>query len=41
VVTVRTDPDQPGWLYVDIRYRVRESNTLTNFVYPFYLQEAG
>lgn len=38
-VKLRIDPAQPGRLLIDIRYRVRESNALGNFVYPFYLTE--
>ncbi len=29
-----------GRLYIDIRYRVRDTNTFYNLVYPFYLLEA-
>ena len=28
-----------GFLEIDIRYRVRRTNTFYNLVYPFYLQE--
>lgn len=38
-VLVRPDPDRPGWLLIEVRYRVRESNTFFNLVYPFYLAE--
>jgi phage baseplate assembly protein W len=38
-VKVRIDPDRPGWLFIDIRYRVRASNSIANLVYPFYLTE--
>jgi phage baseplate assembly protein W len=37
-VLVRADPPI-GKLYIDIRYRVRRTNTFYNLVYPFYLQE--
>lgn len=40
-VAVRVDPATPGRLLIDIRYLVRESNALANFVYPFYLMEDG
>ncbi len=40
-VAVRADPATPGRLLIDIRYLVRESNTLANLVYPFYLMEDG
>jgi phage baseplate assembly protein W len=39
-VTVRADPPR-GLLRIEIRYRVRTTNTFYNLVYPFYLQEAG
>jgi phage baseplate assembly protein W len=38
-VQVRLDPDQPGLLSIEIRYLVRASNSVGNFVYPFYLTE--
>ena len=38
-VQVRLDPDQPGLLSIEIRYLVRASNSIANFVYPFYLTE--
>lgn len=37
-VEVRADPPQ-GLVNVDVRYRVRTTNTFYNLVYPFYLQE--
>jgi phage baseplate assembly protein W len=37
-VEVRADPP-PGRLTIDIRYRVRATNTFYNLVYPFYLLE--
>lgn len=39
-VTVKVDA-QPslGRMNIDIRYRVRTTNTFYNLVYPFYLQE--
>ena len=37
-VLVRADPPR-GKLFIDIRYRVRRTNTFYNLVYPFYLQE--
>jgi phage baseplate assembly protein W len=30
-----------GLLQIDVRYRVRRTNTFYNLVYPFYLQEGG
>jgi len=38
VVAVSAQPDL-GLLEIDIRYRVRSTNTFYNLVYPFYLQE--
>lgn len=29
-----------GQLVIDISYRIRQTNSRSNFVYPFYLQEA-
>jgi phage baseplate assembly protein W len=37
-VEVRPEPKR-GLLNIDIRYRVRRTNTFYNFVYPFSLQE--
>lgn len=37
-VAVTADPPQ-GRLLIDIRYRVRTTNTFYNLVYPFYLLE--
>ena len=38
-IIVTPDPGQAGRLLIDIRYRVRATNTFYNLVYPFYLQE--
>jgi phage baseplate assembly protein W len=38
-VGVTADRDQAGLLLIDIRYRVRATNTFYNLVYPFYLLE--
>nr|WP_255216799.1 GPW/gp25 family protein [Pseudenhygromyxa sp. WMMC2535] len=37
---VRTDTDQPELLLIRLDYRVPETNTRFNMVYPFYLNEA-
>ena len=37
-VTVTTVPQQ-GLLQINIRYRIRATNTFYNLVYPFYLME--
>jgi phage baseplate assembly protein W len=38
-VVVSPDETERGKLLVEIRYRVRATNTFYNLVYPFYLQE--
>jgi phage baseplate assembly protein W len=38
-VTVSAAEARTGLLHVDIRYRVRATNTFYNLVYPFYLRE--
>jgi len=39
-IAVQVTADQPqGRLKIDIGYRVRQTNTFYNLVYPFYLQE--
>jgi phage baseplate assembly protein W len=39
-ITVQVSANQPlGQLLIDIRYRVRSTNTFYNLVYPFYLLE--
>ncbi|WP_152042266.1 GPW/gp25 family protein [Salinigranum salinum] len=38
-VEIRTDEIRTGKLLVDIDYRIRNSNTEANLVYPFYLEE--
>lgn len=40
-VTVTFDATERSKLLIDINYRVRATNTLTNLVYPFYLQEGS
>ncbi|GJG89722.1 baseplate protein [Gemmatimonadetes bacterium T265] len=39
-VAVAAEPEL-GRLMLDVRYRVRATNTFYNLVYPFYLLEAG
>lgn len=39
-VSVTADPPL-GRMNIDIRYRVRTTNTFYNLVYPFYLQEGA
>ena len=39
-ITVQVEADPPqGRLMIEIRYRVRTTNTFYNLVYPFYLLE--
>jgi phage baseplate assembly protein W len=38
-VEVTTDRAEPGKLLIEIRYRVRTTNAVKNFVYPFYFEE--
>jgi phage baseplate assembly protein W len=38
-VLVEPDTTTSGKLLIEIRYRVRDTNTFYNLVYPFYLQE--
>jgi hypothetical protein len=41
-VTVAVTAEQAlGRLLIDIRYRLRSTNTFYNLVYPFYLTESG
>ncbi|MGH7575761.1 MAG: GPW/gp25 family protein [Longimicrobiales bacterium] len=41
-VTVEVTADPPaGRLMIEVRYRVRSTNTFYNLVYPFYLAEGG
>lgn len=41
VMEVSVDANHPerNRLLIDVKYRVRATNTVKNFVYPFYLQE--
>ncbi|HEX2059902.1 MAG TPA: GPW/gp25 family protein [Thermoanaerobaculia bacterium] len=38
-VNVQADPSLGGTVLVEIDYVVRQTNSRSNFVYPFYLQE--
>jgi phage baseplate assembly protein W len=40
-VTVTPDAQRPNLLLIDVRYRVRATNTRANLVYPFYLEEGS
>lgn len=39
-IGVKADPAVPGLVRVSIDYVVRKTNTRSNFVYPFYAEEA-
>jgi phage baseplate assembly protein W len=36
-VDVKTNPEEPSTLYIDIKYRERNTNDPRNLVFPFYL----
>ena len=38
-VTAKRDDRNPNRLLIDIKYRVRSTNSTSNMVYPFYLEE--
>jgi hypothetical protein len=38
-VSVNAEHPERNRLLIEVRYRVRATNTVRNFVYPFYLQE--
>jgi phage baseplate assembly protein W len=40
-VTVTSEPDTRFVLQISMTYRVRGTNSLSNLVYPFYLQEGS
>lgn len=37
-VEVRSDPEEPSRLLIQVEYRVRSTNSRFNLVYPFYLE---
>jgi phage baseplate assembly protein W len=39
-VSAVRDPNQDGLVNIDVAFTVRRTNTRSNFVYPFFLQEA-
>ena len=39
-IAVTPDSTQPGLLLIEIEYTVRQTNSRSNLVYPFYLTEA-
>ena len=40
-VRVSSDPADRARVLIEVRYKVRATNTQANLVYPFYLQEGG
>ncbi|ELY85345.1 GPW/gp25 family protein [Natrinema altunense] len=38
-IDARTDDESPNKVLIDIEYRVRTTNSLSNMVYPFYITE--
>jgi len=40
-VKVTSDPADRARVLIEVRYKVRATNTQANLVYPFYLQEGG
>lgn len=38
---VTADPTQPGVLTIDVQYQVRQTDTIYNVVYPFYLERGS
>ena len=38
-IDARTDNEQPNVVRIDVEYRVRTTNSLSNMVYPFYITE--
>lgn len=41
LVKVSTDPVERNLLLIEVRYRVRATNSRANLVYPFYLEEGS
>lgn len=39
-VSVTEPADAPGWVAISVDYRVRQTNSRSNLVYPFYRMEA-
>jgi hypothetical protein len=40
-VTVTSEPIDRATVLIDVRYRIRSTNTQANLVYPFYLEEGS
>jgi phage baseplate assembly protein W len=40
-VDARLDPARRGVLLIDLRYRVRRTDTIYNMVFPFFLERGG
>jgi phage baseplate assembly protein W len=39
-VTAAPDPGEAGLVHIHVSYTIRRTNARSNFVYPFYLNEA-
>lgn len=40
-VQAAADPSQPGVLSVNVKYQVRQTDTIYNVVYPFYIERGS
>lgn len=40
-INIETDRQVEGRLLIDVAYTIRSTNTRSNYVYPFYIQEAS
>ena len=40
-INVETEPEQANLLLIKISYSIRETNTIGNMVYPFYINEGA
>lgn len=40
-IHIETDQQVEGRLLIDVAYTIRSTNTRSNYVYPFYIQEAS
>ena len=40
-VAATVDPSQPGVLMINVKYQVRQTDTIYNVVYPFYIERGS
>ena len=40
-VAATTDPSQPGVLSINVKYQLRQTDTIYNVVYPFYIERGS